>query len=471
MKNSVLTSLQEIIGKEFVSDRTEELFIYSKDMGSSHTGRVDYLVVPGSVEEIQKILEMASQKKIPITPVGAGTNLSGLTIPNRGGIALDLKRMDAILEVNESSRYVIVEPGVTIGKLITHLKKNYPNLRFSIPDAPPTATITGNAIYNGSGHLSKYGVHAGMINGLEVVLPNAEICRLGSCSISPYWFDRSPLPDLIGLFVNWFGTTGIVTKMALKLYPRHKIRKMLFFALLNPDVIPYALQRLTATELIEDILILVYRMPGRKLLTNLLVVYVTADTQTEFDLKTALFTELLTNRSTGNNEILSIPKESLPPEFISSYLAEPKYGMEIADQKKGGGFEYLGVNFPLELIPEAYREGCAIAENNDFDVPFFTIRNIGIGQSVIFTFMYPFNRADEKSLDNCRSALIETTKMALRIGGVPWKPTIKEQKMIQKKMNLGTLNLMKKIKKTLDPNGIMNPGNWEGNTVNGSTRL
>ena len=459
MKNSVLLSLRRIVGEDFVSDNTEELFLYSKDLGSGRSGHLDYVVVPGSVDEVQKVVEIACKNKIPLTPVGAGLNLSGLTIPIKGGIAMDMKRMDDILEVNEFSRYVVVEAGVTIGRLVAYLKKNHPKLRFSVPDAPPTATITANAIYNGSGHLSKYGAHPEMINGLEVVLPNAEICRLGSCAVSPYWFGRSPLPELTGLFVNWFGTTGIVTKMSLKLYPRHNMREMLFFSLPDPEVIAQALRRLTATELMEDILVLVYRIPGRVKLTNLLVVYVTADTQNEFDLKVSLITELL--MCGKNSEILSIPKEMFPQKFLHDYLAEPKSAMEIADQEKGGGFEYLGVDFPIELISEAYRKGLDIAEKHGFDGPIFTIRNIGIGQSVIFTFIYPFNRSNENSLTNCQNALINTTRMALEIGGVPWKPSVEEQQMILKRMHPATLNLMKNVRQVLDPNGIMNPGQWE----------
>ncbi len=461
MENSVYLSLQKIVGNDFVSNHTEELFLYSRDIGSGMSGKADYLVLPGGREEVQKVVEIACKNKIAITPMGAGLNLSGLTTPNRGGIVLDMKRMDKILEINETSRYVLVEPGVTLGKLLFYLKKHHPQLRFSVPDAPPTATITGNALFNGSGHISKYGAHPEMINGLEVVLPNAEICQLGSCSISPYWFSKSPLPDLIGLFVNWFGTTGIVTKLSLKLYPRHKIRRMLFFALPSPDAMPYVLQKLTETELIEDIIILVYKIDGRKNLTNLLVVYITAETPKEFDLKAELFKEILTRQNRKDNEIIHLPEEIFSPEFINNYMAEPKYEMKIADLKKGGGFEYLGVNFPLELIPDAYRKGCLIAQKYDFDGPVFTIRNIGIGQSVIFTFMYPFNRADEMSLENCRHALIETTQMALDLGGVPWKPTIEEQQMILKKMNPVTISLINKVKKTLDPNGIMNPGHWE----------
>lgn len=459
MKNSILESLQHIVGRDFVSNETEELFLYSKDLGSGRSGRLDYVVVPGSVAEVQRIVEIAGKKKIPLTPVGAGLNLSGLTIPANGGIAMDMKRMDNILKVNESSRYVVVEAGVTIGKLVAHLKKRHPKLRFSVPDAPPTATVTANAIFNGSGHLSKYGVHPDMINGLEVVLPNAEICRIGSCAVSPYWFGRSPLPELTGLFVNWFGTTGVVTRMSLKLYPRHGMREMFFFMFTDPRVIPKALKELTATELMEDIIVLVYRMPGRAELSNLLIVYVTADSQKELDLKVALFSELLTRGK--DSDIVSVPKRMFPEKFLRDYLAEPKSAMEIADLKKGGGFEYLGVHFPNELIPKAYWKGCKIAKKSSFDGPIFTIRNIGVGHGVIFTFMYPFDRSDEKSLSNCQNALINTTQMALDLGGVPWKPSIEEQQMLLKRMDPGTLNLIKTIRQTLDPDGIMNPGQWD----------
>lgn len=461
IEDAVYMSLQKIVGKDFVSNRQEELYIYSRDLGASEPRQVDYLVVPRTVEEIQEVVKLACSKKIPIVPLGGGLNLSGLTIPVRGGIVLDMKRMDDIIEVNESSRYALIEAGVTLGKLISYLRKNHPDLRFSIPDAPPTATIAGNALFYGSGHLSKYGAHPDMINGLEVVLPTAEICRLGSCAVSPSWFSRSPLPDLSSLFINWLGTTGVITKLSFKLYPRPRIREMLIFTIRNPDTIPDAIQRITATEMMEDILIVAALLETGKKITTLLLLYVTAGTEKELEFKERLFKEMLAEYGEGIDKIINIPKEIFPPEFISEYMGEPKYGMEVADIKKGGGFEYLGVNLPLDQVPGAYRRGVEIAQKYGFDGPIYTIRNIGIGQSVIFTFIYPFNRADEESLEICRKALAETTDMVLEIGGVPWKPSIDEQQGIIKKMDPVTFDLMKKIRGLLDPNGIMNPGNWE----------
>lgn len=457
VEDAVYGRLQEIVGKDFVSRRTEELYLYSMDPGASLPGNADCLVVPGTVEEIREVVKVAGREKIPLIPVGGGFNLSGLTIPFRGGIVLDMKRLDDIIEVNESSRYALIEAGVTIGKLISHLNKNHPNLRYSIPDAPPMATITANALFYGSGHLSKYGAHSDMINGLEVVLPTAEICRIGSCSISDSWFSRSPLPDLTGLFINWFGTTGIVTKLSLKLYPKHRIRDMLIFKLQNEASIPRAIGRITDTELMEDVIVFA-TTPGKSAKVMIfLVIFLTAGSEREYRLKEEIFKEMF-----ENTDISNIPKQMFPARLRREFMAEPKLGIQDpADAMKGGGFDYVGANLPVDLVPQAYEKGCKIAKKYGFNVPLYTIRNIGIGQGVIFTFIYSFNRADEKSLAKSRKVLMETIDMVLDIGGVPWKASLYGQKRIIGKMETATFELMNRIRSVLDPNGIMNSGNWE----------
>ena len=170
--DDLFRSLAEILGEEYVSNRKEELYIYSQDPGMMDPHEPDYVVMPKTTEEIQEIVKLANAKKIPIVPVGASLSLSGLVIPHRGGIVLDLKRMDGVLEVNEESRYVVVEAGVTTGKLKAYLERHHPNLRFSIPDAPPAATVVGNIVIHGQGRLTQqYGFNSDMVTGLEVVLP------------------------------------------------------------------------------------------------------------------------------------------------------------------------------------------------------------------------------------------------------------------------------------------------------------
>jgi len=191
--------LEEIVGKEFVSNRSEDLYIYSQDPGASLPRPVDFVVMPNTPKEVQGILKLANQEKIPIVPMGGGLTLSGLVIPVKRGIVVDMKRMNKIIEVNELSRFALIEAGVTIGQLLAYLNNNHPDLQPPIPDAPPSATIAGNALIHGSGYLSqKFGDHGSMINGLEVVLPDGEVYKLGSCAVSDYWFTRGPIR------FNWY---------------------------------------------------------------------------------------------------------------------------------------------------------------------------------------------------------------------------------------------------------------------------
>ena len=119
--------------------------------------------------------------------------------------------MNKILEVNERGRYVVLEGGVSQGQLKAYLEDNYPHLRHSIPDAPPGTTIAANVALHGQGRLTQqYGFNSDMVTGLEVVLPTGEVCKVGSCSIGPYWFSKGPsLPDISGLFLGWLGATGV----------------------------------------------------------------------------------------------------------------------------------------------------------------------------------------------------------------------------------------------------------------------
>ncbi|MBW1798592.1 MAG: FAD-binding oxidoreductase, partial [Deltaproteobacteria bacterium] len=169
--SDITQSLAEIVGESYVSDQPEEAYFYARDPGLMPTHEPDYVVIPKNVEEIQKIVRLANREKIPIVPMGAGMALTGLVIPLKGGIVVDMKRMTGIIEVNEKARLVIVEGGTSQGLLKAHLEKNYPRLRHSIPDSPATATIAANVMIHGQGRLSQqYGFNSDMVAGLEVVL-------------------------------------------------------------------------------------------------------------------------------------------------------------------------------------------------------------------------------------------------------------------------------------------------------------
>jgi len=451
----ITKELGEIIGSEYVSDQPEERFIYSRDMGTMNPADPDWVVMPNTVQEVQKIVQLANEKQIPIVPMGGGLTLSGLVRPLKGGIVMDLKRMNRIIEVSEKSRYVVVEAGASQGMLQAYLKKHHPTLKHSAPDAPPIATIGGNVLIHGSGHISQHGgFHSEMLNGMEAVMPTGEIVRIGSGAVSPYWFSRSPLPDLAGLFVGWAGTTGIVTKLSIKLYPDRPFNDACMFVTEDTEIVPEVVHRLTGAQVAEDVVIsMTEAMPG----FQVFIINYSADSKKSLTLKRDLIHEsvqkFIEDNVGGFMPIFPMMKPGLMEVPMKSMS-------QLADRKEGGGFEYVGAIMPIELFGDGYQAGKDISAR--FGVPLFLVaRIIGVGHCMMFAYAYAFNRADDSDLKKVQGALEDTNREVLKLGGIPWKAEAPAQKQIIKQMDPGMFDLMNRIRTTLDPKGIMNPGNWE----------
>ena len=452
-KQSTLEQLQKIVGKNYVSNREEDLYIYSQDPGASLPRPVDYVVLPKTVEEVQQILIYANKEKIPIIPMGGGVTLSGLIIPVKGGIVMDMKRMNEILEINETSRYALLEAGVTTGQLLAHLNQNHPQLQPPIPDAPPSATVAGNVLIHGSGYLSqKHGDHGSMINGLEVVLANGEICKFGSCALSDYWFTRGPIPDFIGLFISSFGTLGVITKLSIKLYPKPNCRDVVFGLLKETNNIPKLLLEVTKTGLAEDVLLGMQDKPEWMKGYIFIMTYVTGENQEEIEQDTKILKKAYKK---GKARFMNPPGR-----MRDIYLDKPIFAAGAADYRKGGGFEYVGAFMPLERVPEAYSKAAEISRKYGIP-PTIGSRLISGTHTIVVFFSYSFNRADPKDMENARNALHETNKLALKLGGIPWKVELDGQQLVLKHLHPSYKKIMNLIKSALDPNGIMNPGNWE----------
>mgnify|MGYP001035257156 CR=1 FL=1 len=455
---NVYEALAEIVGKEFVSNQPEEMFLYSRDPGTMDPKMPDFIVVPQNTEEVQAIVHLANREKIAVVPLGGGLVLSGLSRPLKGGIVLDMKRMNKIIEVNETSRYAVIEGGCSHGMLQAYLKKHYPDLKYSSPDAPPTATVAGNILIHGSGHMSQAtGFHSEMLNGFEVVLPTGEVCRIGSCSTTPYWFSRAPLPDLAGLFIGCFGTTGVITKLGIKLYPNPAKKDVMMFLNDNPDNMTDILYRLTGTEVLEDLNVSCSALPEHMAGLLLSLIYITANSDDELELRRKIVRNALRSYVDSKDGGFMF----LPGFAKGRFLEVPLREMtKYADTKKGGGFEYVGAIMPLELFSRAYKAGLEIAET--YHTPYsLAVRVIGRGHCMMFAYAYAFNRADDEDRLNAQRALHETNRRVLEMGGIPWKAEEPAQQLILKQMDPQTRKLMSTVRSTLDPNGIMNPGNWE----------
>ena len=202
--------LREIAGKDYVLTSDMDRMLYSYD-ASLEKAIPDVVVLPNSTEEVSKIMSLAYREKIPILGRGSGTNLTGGSIPVKGGIVVHFSRMNRILDIDIPNRTATVEPGVITLDLQTEvLKKGF--IYQPDPASQKVSTIGGNIAENSGGpHCLKYGVTSNHILGLEVVLNDGTVIWTGGKSRD------NPGYDLAGLFVGSEGTLGLVTKAILKL--------------------------------------------------------------------------------------------------------------------------------------------------------------------------------------------------------------------------------------------------------------
>ncbi|MFP3911710.1 MAG: FAD-binding oxidoreductase [Desulfobacteraceae bacterium] len=452
----ISSRLTEIVGEDRVSANAEERFIYSRDSGAQPPRSVDYVVMPKTTEEVRQVVLLANQEKIPVTPLGGGFTLSALVVPNQGGMVLDMKQMDRIIEVDETNRYALIEPGVSQAALQAYLKKHHPHLQHSTPEAPPTVTVVGNALIQGHGHISpRYGINSDMVNGMEVVLPTGEVCKIGSGAVGPSWFTRGPLPDLPGLFIGWFGTTGIVTKLAIKLFPKPAYREVLAFYTDDVDLISEGIFEVTQLDLIEDFFLISQEKPDW-MDHVFFILIISGHFEEEIAFKRKVFKRLF-KEFKGGGKFTFV--EDLHPSLEKRFLDVPPLAALAADFRKGGGFEYTGAILPIDKVPQAWKKGIEIAHKYGMVCSY--VHQVLLGHSVMFGFNYSFNRADQEDIQKTREALAESNQFTLDVGGMIWKGEVDAQHMMLKQMDPHTVQLIQRVKGLLDPNGIMNPGNWE----------
>jgi len=210
--------LKVIVGENNVSDNVADLYVYSSD-ASVHQAMPSVVVRPKTIEEIQKIMRYANKNKIPVIPRGAGSGMSGQAVPINGGIVLDMKRMNRILEINPEDVYCRVEPGVVDDDLNRALKP-YGMFYPVTPASSRIATIGGEIANNASGIRSvKYGAVRDSLLGMKIVLANGELVTLGAntrVEAAGYQIER--------LMVGSEGTLGIIVEATLKFVPIPKFR-------------------------------------------------------------------------------------------------------------------------------------------------------------------------------------------------------------------------------------------------------
>jgi len=482
-KERIIKQLERIIGKERLSWDEETLSFYSKDMTENEPHMPDIVVKPTSVEEVQAIIKLANEERIPITPVVANTNVGGLAIPVSGGIVMDLKLMNNITEVNERAMYAIVEPGVTFGEMKKYLDENHPDFIFGYSLSPPYASVLCNCLMDGLSNMSlKYGTMSEWINGLEVVLPTGDIARTGAAAMSSSeqdvigrnWFSRASLPDLTGLFVSWQGTTGIVTKMAIQVWPKPAKRRRMFLLAYDVKIACEMIRRFAKTAMFDDLGGLTF--PVGKMLFGVqkplesdpdepeIFIYLdfSANTEKEMRLKEEIFdntVEEFLKQGALLDGPIDIPELiRFNPEF--ERFAEFPMTLDFLQEHRGGGLTWVGTYGPTAKWEEGITGGGEIMKEHGFP-PTIVLRPMKGGHLGVLRLISTFNKADADEIAKVRQLNSTLCDFVLDIGFIPYKAPAWAVPKILKRIDPNFVSLMKQIKRLLDPNGIMNPGRWQ----------
>ncbi|MFX1451228.1 MAG: FAD-binding oxidoreductase [Promethearchaeota archaeon] len=230
----VKEKLIAILGEKNVSDLEADKISYSRDcfpvkIMQYKEGTMeplpDYILWPENAQQISEILKIANESKIPVIPYGGGAGVNGGIIPITGGILLDVQKLDKVTVINEESLFVTAQAGI-LGQHLEDALNQRGYTYAHLPSSLQCSTLGGFAANRSAGALSsKYGKIEDMVIDLEVVLPNGDIIHT-----NPTKTPRSATgPDLTQLFIGSEGCLGVITEITLKIHPIPDILKFIGF--------------------------------------------------------------------------------------------------------------------------------------------------------------------------------------------------------------------------------------------------
>jgi len=453
VKASIKKAIQDIVGQENFTDQLIDIVSFSYD-GSDHNHRPEAAVWPASTEQVSKIMTLANKNRFPVIPRGAGTGLAGAAIPVRGGLVLDLCRMNTLRDIRIADRLVVVQPGV----VYADLEKALAPYGFFFPPDPASGkvcTLGGNVATNAGGlRAAKYGVTRDYVMGLEVVLPDGRITRTGSeCmkSVSGY--------DLTRLFVGSEGTLGVITEITLKISP-----KPLAFStglasfgslrdagqavtdIMHSGIVPCVL------ELMDKNTIKVLRERANADLPEaraLILVETDGYTEGEADFQMSKVMEEF-----RKNNATNLKKAGSASEAEALWRIRKATGSTAA--QLGTNHVTEDVTVPMSRVPDLLTGIATIVK--DLDLPFVIFGHAGDGN------LHPKIMYDGSDPDQQRrfdAAVGEIFKLTCGLGGTL---TGEHGIGLAKASYMGlehdevALDLMRSLKRLFDPNNILNPG-------------
>ena len=210
-RNKIVSNLKKIIKSENVLDHNDEIKPYETDALSAYKQKPLVVVLPENVQEVSKILKYCNEEKIKVIPRGAGTGLSGGALPLQDAILLGLGKFNKILEIDFNNKCVVAQPGVT-NLAITHAVQHKGFYYAPDPSSQLACSIGGNVAENSGGiHSLKYGTTTNNILGVELVLVDGTVCRLGGKTLDQEGY------DLLGLICGSEGLLGVITEVTVKI--------------------------------------------------------------------------------------------------------------------------------------------------------------------------------------------------------------------------------------------------------------
>ncbi len=456
----IITELKEICDPDFVITEEDLMNSYTEDELSSAEVEGEYpdvLVKPDSSEKVSKIMELADENHIPVTPIGGKTGLTGGMIPIYGGIGLSLERLDDSIDVDEDNLMVEVDAGISMERLNEKVEEK--GLTLPIHPTTEDSQIGGTIATNAGGEATlKHGVMRDYVKGLEVVLPDGEIMTLGGKLLK----DNTGY-SLLHLIIGSEGTLGIITKAILRLYPASEESKFVILPfesgesaisavpeILRSGITPAGIEYLenetisSGEEKVDE------TWPAERGEATLMII-VTGEEENEILEKAQKIVEVCQEKGALDALLATKRKEMNKIMKIREGIAEVIQEGNVTGHRSGD------LVVPPSKMPEFISKARGIFEESEVEGTFYAFGHAGDGNVHI-----EGNLGDEdidwEKVKELRDRWIET---AMDLGGeitgehgigLIKKPELrkfKSDKMIQ---------LMEGVKQTFDPNRILNPG-------------
>ena len=482
LDKKIYDELEGVVGQKYISQKKTTRYAYCNDWCSVEPdGKPDAVLMPANTEEVQAIMRIAYKNKVNVIPWVCNLTTAGMANAHEGGIILDLRRMNKVEEINTDALYAVIEGGTTWADFKREMDSNHPDYIGAYTYSPPASGVVTGYLLCGMMDISlAHGGGSFYLVGLEAVLPNGDLIKTGTHMISKYWGSRAPVIDLTGMFIGWAGTTGIVTKAAVKIFKKPPFQQAFY---VNADTVEHGFpnqMNIAKAEIACDIAsnnwawgfceagvkLPFYRDHDAAELESWCVLQAWNEEIMDGKVKA------LQDICASDKGIECIPEgvglDELPPGNQLQYFHDlPMQLSNDMDGARGGIGEWTGCYCPAFQQATIYREVEKLHDKLGFVEPDHPImsynRVMDGGHETIIRFNYFGHKdSDEKEKERGRELLREIAKVEVANGGVVYKASYQNSRVNMSNADPNTVKFIKSIKDMMDPDRIMNRGQIGG---------